>query len=173
MFDQTKLNVENKSKSNPFAWRGQFTPQFIDYLLDIHSGPNLLVLDPFSGSGTVLLECLKRGIAAVGCEVNPSAYAMSKLIELSGAPSDEKRNLCQNLNSSMLLSEIDINKPIYDKRYSKSYRHAYSGFLHFAERLIKVHTNKKELVLLLNILFKMENLKSGSSLKSVVTHFVE
>ena len=31
------------------------------------------VLDPFCGSGTTLVECLKRGIHAVGIDANPSS----------------------------------------------------------------------------------------------------
>ena len=34
ILDQTRLDVSEKSRSNLFSWRGQFTPQFVEYLLD-------------------------------------------------------------------------------------------------------------------------------------------
>ena len=32
--DRQKLDVVNKTRSNIFGWRGQFTPEFVAYLLD-------------------------------------------------------------------------------------------------------------------------------------------
>src|SRR5262249_17957753 len=33
-----------------------------------------LVLDPFCGAGTTLVECMKKGIKAVGIDANPASY---------------------------------------------------------------------------------------------------
>ena len=33
VLEQAKLNVINKSRSSIFNWRGQFTPQFVEYIL--------------------------------------------------------------------------------------------------------------------------------------------
>lgn len=55
--EREKLDVVNKTRSNIFGWRGQFTPEFVAYLLDEASEGTGLVLDPFCGSGTVLQEC--------------------------------------------------------------------------------------------------------------------
>ena len=55
---QEKLDVINKTRSNIFDWRGQFTPELIEYLLSVFSKPGDVVADPFSGSGTVLLESI-------------------------------------------------------------------------------------------------------------------
>jgi len=56
MYRSAKLNVVQKTRSHPFYWRGQFTPELVEYFLDIHADSNSLIADPFSGSGTVLLE---------------------------------------------------------------------------------------------------------------------
>ena len=32
--DRQKLDVADKTRSNIFGWREQFTPEFVDYLLD-------------------------------------------------------------------------------------------------------------------------------------------
>ena len=158
MYDQNKLNVNDKRRSNPFSWRGQFTPELIDYLLDVHHKEGGLVADPFSGSGTVLLESIRRNADAVGCEVNPSAYAMSKFLELATRTIPERWDLCQSLVRNIPLPGSLMAKPVYDAN-EEDYRKAYSSLIYLAQRAIDSHTSKQELVLLLNILFKIESLK--------------
>lgn len=158
MYDQNKLNVNDKRRSNPFSWRGQFTPELIDYLLDVHHKEGTIVADPFSGSGTVLLESIRRNADAVGCEVNPSAYAMSKFLELATRTFPERWDLCQELVRNVPLPGSLMARPVHDAN-EKDYRRAYSSLIYFAQRAIDSHTSKQELVLLLNILFKMESLK--------------
>jgi DNA modification methylase len=41
--------------------------------------PNRLVLDPFSGTGTVLLEAILHGHNAIGCDANPLARLIAKV----------------------------------------------------------------------------------------------
>jgi len=158
MYKQNKLNVDDKKRSNPFSWRGQFTPELIEYLLDIHHKKGTIVADPFSGSGTVLLESVRRNIDAVGGEVNPAAYAMSKFIEFSTRTFPERWDLCQELIRSIPLPGALMARPLYNET-EKDYRKAYSALIYFAQRAIDSHNNKQELVLLLNILFRMESLK--------------
>jgi len=57
---QSVLNIEEKHRSNLFAWRGQFSPQLIDCLLDAYCPIDAIVMDPFSGSGTVLYEAARQ-----------------------------------------------------------------------------------------------------------------
>jgi len=159
MYNSTQLNVEHKTLSNPFLWRGQFTPELIDYFLDIHAKPHFLVGDPFSGSGTVLLECSKRGIDAIGCELNPSAYAMSKFFEIGNNLSfSEKWQLCQDILA--LTSEIELPQcPLYQKELASNYRLAYQNLIQFAKNTLQTSMSQQKQVFLLNILFKMENYK--------------
>lgn len=77
------LNIEDKSRSNLFAWRGQFSPQLIECLLEAYCPPGARVLDPFAGSGTVLFESANMGLPAFGVEINPSAWSFSKLYEFA------------------------------------------------------------------------------------------
>lgn len=78
---QEKLNILGKTRSNPFAWRGQFSPQLIEFILNAYCLPNSIVLDPFAGSGTVLLETAMFPCEAYGFEINPAAYILSKIYE--------------------------------------------------------------------------------------------
>ena len=55
-----------------------FPPHLVtDYLDRFGVGPSRMVLDPFCGTGTTLVECKKRGIGSVGIESNPMAHFAS------------------------------------------------------------------------------------------------
>src|ERR1700730_8230724 len=44
-----------------------------ELLTGFESGPGKLVLDPFCGAGTTLVECMKFGIDSIGIDANPSS----------------------------------------------------------------------------------------------------
>lgn len=78
---QSLLNIENKTRSNIFSWNGQFSPQFIESLLQMYAQEDDVVFDPFLGSGTTLGEAERQNISAFGIELNASAYFMAKTYE--------------------------------------------------------------------------------------------
>ncbi len=78
---QTTLDIQEKNRSNLFAWRGQFSPQLIECLLDAYCLPDSTVLDPFAGSGTVMCEAARASLPAFGFEINPSAWSFGKVHE--------------------------------------------------------------------------------------------
>lgn len=60
-------------------YKGKFYPQLCKALLNIANlRPGKNVLDPFCGSGTVLLEAQLNGHAATGCDMNPLAVLVSQ-----------------------------------------------------------------------------------------------
>ncbi len=61
---QSDLDIDEKKRSNPFPWRGQFSPQLIETLLEAYCPSGSTILDPFAGSGTVLLEAARQGLSA-------------------------------------------------------------------------------------------------------------
>ena len=75
---QADLNIANKYRSNPLRWKGQFSPQLVQVLLDKYSVNNSVVFDPFLGSGTVLLESGIAGLKASGTEINPAAVMLAQ-----------------------------------------------------------------------------------------------
>ena len=81
---QDKLDVITKKRANLFNWRGQFTPEFVEYILDSSElEPDSLIADPFAGSGTVLIESAQKGYPSVGFEINPAAYQMANFYKYS------------------------------------------------------------------------------------------
>ncbi|MEB3340241.1 DNA methyltransferase [Okeania sp.] len=83
---QKILDITNKKRSNLFTWRGQFSPELIETILKVYCLPNSVVLDPFAGSGTVLLEAGSFSLEAYGCDINPVAWIFGKIYELINQP---------------------------------------------------------------------------------------
>lgn len=85
-----RLNIETKERSNLFPWNGQFSPQFVEVLLEKYAHPRTRVFDPFSGSGTVLYECARFGLPVTGIEVNPAAYLLARTYALCNVSQAER-----------------------------------------------------------------------------------
>jgi len=55
-----------------------FPPHLVRHYLErFEIGPDCTVLDPFCGTGTVLVECKKHGVPSVGVEAHPMAHFAS------------------------------------------------------------------------------------------------
>lgn len=94
---QRELNIDNKTRSNLFAWNGQFSPQFVETLLSHYAQVGYVVVDPFAGSGTTLCEAARKGISAYGVELNASAYYMAKTYELANTSLSEREKLIKSV----------------------------------------------------------------------------
>lgn len=101
---QSALDINNKIRSNLFAWNGQFSPQFVEVLLTNFADSSDVVIDPFAGSGTTLCESARKGIRAYGMELNASAYHMAKIYELANKTITERTEIVSNIDS--LLNEV-------------------------------------------------------------------
>ena len=95
------LNIEEKNRSNLFGWRGQFSPQLVECLLDAYCLPGSVVLDPFAGSGTVLYEAASMSLPAYGFEINPAAWCFSKLYEFTNIAREERRHVLNELRQRL------------------------------------------------------------------------
>jgi hypothetical protein len=109
---QSDLNIENKFRSNPLAWNGQFSPQLIQVLLRTYAKPEMTVFDPFLGSGTVLLEAGRAGLAASGTEINPAAIVLSQTYKFINVTHDLRR-LHLNAIQRLLHREFPDNLPLF------------------------------------------------------------
>jgi SAM-dependent methyltransferase len=61
------------------AWPARMHRSIADELLTRFALPDEVVLDPFCGSGTVLVEARARGLASVGVDLNPLALRVSEV----------------------------------------------------------------------------------------------
>ena len=77
-----RLNITDKTRSNLFAWNGQFSPLLAQVLLETYAKRGDLIADPFLGSGTVLVEAGRQKLQAFGSEINPAAFLMAQTYQL-------------------------------------------------------------------------------------------
>lgn len=89
---QADLDIANKLRSNPLRWNGQFSPQLIQVLLSKYAAPGTILLDPFLGSGTVLLEAGRACLTAYGTEINPAAVALAQTYRFINVPPERRRS---------------------------------------------------------------------------------
>lgn len=101
--DPKKLNLVDKVRTSRFAWRGQFSPELIEYLLDIFFKEAKTIYDPFSGSGTVLFEASLKGKASFGSEINPAAWCLSSTIHFNGLAENEIKNIINQIDGIFFL----------------------------------------------------------------------
>ncbi|HMU34791.1 MAG TPA: DNA methyltransferase [Pyrinomonadaceae bacterium] len=78
-FDQYSEAETTKHVHRLHPYKGKFIPQLVEYFLDEHTDafkkdtffkPGDIVLDPFCGSGTTLVQASELGINAVGVDVS-------------------------------------------------------------------------------------------------------
>jgi len=96
---QSLLNIENKTRTSIFPWRGQFSPQLIEHILNENSQPNFRILDPFCGSGTTLYESVRCGLSCYGSDINPAAYLFSSIVRFSNLHNDERKNISNKIST--------------------------------------------------------------------------
>jgi len=63
-----------------YPYKGKYHGQMIKALINFMGvGQDCLVLDPFVGSGTTLIECATLGIPSIGIDINPALCIVSQI----------------------------------------------------------------------------------------------
>jgi tRNA G10 N-methylase Trm11 len=76
--EDNRLRFEDRAVHDWYRFVLSFPPHLVRTYLDrFEVRPGQIVLDPFCGTGTTLVECKKLGIASVGIERNPMAHFAS------------------------------------------------------------------------------------------------
>ena len=158
VFSQRKLDVLDKKRANLFNWRGQFTPEFVEYLLESFGEKGQTVLDPFSGSGTVLFEATKKDMNSHGFEINPAAYAMTKFYTFCNKTIEERKEILKSFEEKFQKKTAKLNGQNLFVQDS-SYRVSYASLIEFCESLSSDLSQKSERIILLNLLFLSEKHK--------------
>lgn len=63
---------------NFYRYPARFSPTFVGSVIDHFSEPGDLILDPFMGGGTTLVEAIARGRCAIGCDISSLATFVSQ-----------------------------------------------------------------------------------------------
>ena len=112
--DQAHLDIDDKKRVNLLAWRGQFSPQFVQAILENYADKDDVVLDPFVGSGTVLVESASLGHEAFGYEVNPAAELLAKVYTFASYSRKERKSLISSTDS-YLSKFIPLGLPLFEQ----------------------------------------------------------
>lgn len=90
---QAKLNIVERSRTSLLPWRGQFSPDLVEHLVDTFCPAASVIADPFCGSGTVVAEAMRRGVTGIGVDINPAAYILSSFSRLLALGAGERATL--------------------------------------------------------------------------------
>jgi len=75
-----KLQDDDGAAHRWYRFVLSFPPHLVrDYLEDFGNENGKLVLDPFCGTGTTIVECRKMGISGIGIEALPMAHFASRV----------------------------------------------------------------------------------------------
>ena len=116
-FEQFKEAQTTKHVHRLHPYKGKFIPQLVEYFLDSHTdefkvnacfSPGDIILDPFCGSGTTLVQANELGIHAIGVDVS-IFNAMISNLKLSAVPLDNLATAAM-LVSNCIASNIEGQK---------------------------------------------------------------
>lgn len=111
--DQSILDIDERKRTSVFAWNGQFSPQFVECMLQHYSSRGEVIYDPFAGSGTVPGEAIRLGISSIAYELNPAAYHMAKIREMSSLDIDKRNEVIGDIEYCIAgLNDENVTKQL-------------------------------------------------------------
>jgi len=114
-----KVNAEDQSAHRWYRFVLSFPPHLVrDYLGKFGANKDSRVLDPFSGTGTTLVECKKLGIPSVGFEAHPVAqFAAQVKLQWSVEPDallNHARRVAEAALSALEIAGFDDSGQCFD-----------------------------------------------------------
>jgi hypothetical protein len=100
---------------NIHRYSGKFIPQIASRAIGILTTPGEVVLDPYCGSGTTLVEAALQGRRAIGIDLNPLAVliARTKVTPISsGSLAALLREMTQVVESLRADGELQLFRPV-------------------------------------------------------------
>lgn len=102
-FDEVKRRDTSYITHDYHRYPAKFIPQVASKLIHNFTKKKDLICDPFMGSGTTLVESLVNGRKAVGVDINPTAYIVSKAKTTPIEPKKLEKEV------KILLENIELN----------------------------------------------------------------
>ncbi len=138
-FDYLKEKDTTKHVHRLHPYKGKFIPQLVEYFLDAHTDefkkevyfkPQDIILDPFAGSGTTLVQANELGMHAIGIDISAFNTLISN-VKIAKVDFDDLQNelnkITKNLKNFISLSnnlqfeqELLEELNIFNKKYFPS-----------------------------------------------------
>jgi len=131
-FDNYREKETTKHVHRLHPYKGKFIPQLVEYFLDDHTDsfkkevffrPSNIVLDPFMGSGTTLVQASELGINSIGIDVSEFNCLISEV-------KSKDYNL-EELNEKLknvLLKTVNFSNEVFDDSYNNELKEKLSEF---------------------------------------------
>jgi len=162
---QENVDVKNRTRTNIFQWRGQFTPQLITYLLGNFASEKDIIVDPFSGSGTVLLESALKDLSCFGFEISPAAYAMSQFFSFANFKDTVRKEIFSGTEEKIIRLINDNDLLPFSTDENNLSLEKQNRFSDFTKLLVANLESKEEKIIALNTLFHCAKSKNRNFLE--------
>lgn len=105
---------------NFYNYPARFSPQFTRSIISAFTDPGDVILDPFMGGGTAIVEAMSCGRVAIGVDINELAYFITK-VKTTLINETERISFINQSNHIILTANIrkDLQDISYDERYSE------------------------------------------------------
>lgn len=106
--DRTPVSLGPRRTASPhefYRYPARFSPRFASAAIETFSAPGDLLLDPFVGGGTTLVEGVRMGRRTVGADLNPLAtfVTRAKTTRLTTTEADNVATWLRGLNAGLRL----------------------------------------------------------------------
>jgi hypothetical protein len=138
-FDQYKEAETTKHVHRLHPYKGKFIPQLVEYFLDKHTDdfkkevyfhPGDIILDPFCGSGTTLVQSNELGMHAIGIDISffnsfistckVDNYDIPDVIQQSNLITLKLKRFLQQHNTPQFENELLKELNIFNNKYFPS-----------------------------------------------------
>ncbi|HME53480.1 MAG TPA: DNA methyltransferase [Candidatus Lokiarchaeia archaeon] len=135
-FENLREKDTTKHVHRLHPYKGKYIPQLVEYFLDSHVDefkkqvyfkPGDIIIDPFMGSGTTLVQCGELGIHSIGVDISAyncmivdakmAWYDLETIEQHLMAVLDMARDCIARLGSSSILQQIKTNIHNFNKEY--------------------------------------------------------
>lgn len=165
--EQTIITIPKEKGSTTYlthnfhSYPAKFVPQIPNYFINKYTEENDIVLDPFVGCGTTMVECKLLNRKGIGIDLNPIAtlISSSKINELS---KDSEHKINQVINEIRREINTLYNKNEFSYKIPEFYNRDHWFQLNV----------QKELTIIINHLNKIEDKKISTFLKTAFSAII-
>ena len=97
---------------NIHRYSGKFIPQIAARAISLLTRPRELVVDPYCGSGTTLVESALLGRRAIGVDLNPLAVLIAR-VKTTPIPKATSDGLVRTLGNALAMDGVDSRFPLF------------------------------------------------------------